>query len=257
MRVATFNANSIRVRLDIVLDWLAENEPDVLAIQETKCEDDKFPRDAFEEAGWQVAFHGQKSYNGVAIVSREPIQNPSCGFCDPIWPDDCRILAAEVGGVKFVNTYVPNGTKVGTDKFEYKLRWLARFGELIRSTIKPADYAIWLGDINIAPTADDVYEPEKKVGEVGFHPDEHAALQNLLAFGWVDTFRKFTPGPGHYTYWDFFIKPAFSRNLGWRIDHIYATPALAEKCASCVIDKGPRGLERPSDHTFVMAEFDV
>lgn len=257
MKIATFNANSIRARLEIVLDWLADNEPDVLAIQETKCEDDKFPREAFEETGWNVAIHGQKSYNGVALVSRQPIVGATMGFGDPAWPDDCRILAAEVGGVPIINTYVPNGTAVGSEKFHYKLRWLARFGELVSTTLSPDRPAVWLGDINIAPTDDDVFDPARHRGKVGFHPDEHAALAKLVDWGWVDCFRKHTAGPGHYTFWEFVIPKAFERNLGWRIDHIYATAPLADKCRSCTIDRGPRGLEKPSDHTFVMAEFDL
>jgi exodeoxyribonuclease-3 len=257
MKIATFNANSIRARLEIVLDWLAENEPDVLAIQEIKCENDKFPLEAFEDAGWQVAIHGQKSYNGVAIVSRSPIQNVRTGFEDPTWPEDCRIITADVQGVKIVNTYVPNGTAVGSEKFDYKLRWLPRFGQLIRDRYAVGEPVVWLGDINIAPTEDDVFDAPRHRGKVGFHPDEIKALEELLAWGWVDCFRKFTQGAGHYSFWEFVIPKAFERNLGWRIDHIYTPAGMASKCTSCVIDKEPRGLERPSDHTFVVAEFDL
>lgn len=257
MKVATFNANSIRARLEIVLDWLAENEPDVLAIQEIKCENDKFPLADFEDAGWNVAIHGQKSYNGVAIVSRSPIQNVRRGFEDPTWHDDCRILSATVNGVEIVNTYVPNGTAVGSEKFDYKLRWIPRFAQMMQERYRPDSPVIWLGDINIAPGPDDVFDAPKHVGKVGFHPDEHAALEAALAWGWSDCFRKFTQGPGHYTFWEFVIPKCFERNLGWRIDHIYASPGLIDSCSSCVVDREPRGLERPSDHTFVIAEFDV
>lgn len=257
MTVATFNANSIRARLDIVLDWLAENEPEVLAIQEIKCENDKFPADAFEEAGWNVAIHGQKSYNGVALVSRSPIQNVRTGFEDPTWPDDARIITADVNGVAIVNTYVPNGTSVGSEKFDYKLRWLPRFGQMIAQRYRPDQNVVWLGDINIAPTEDDLFDSKKHVGKVGFHADEHAALQALLQWGWHDCFRKFTQGPGHYTFWEFVIPKAVERNLGWRIDHIYSTRPLLDRCTRCVIDKEPRSLERPSDHTFVLAEFEI
>lgn len=255
MKIATFNANSIRARQEIVLNWLAEHRTDVLAIQETKVPDSEFPLAAFQDAGLHVAFHGQKSYNGVAIVSPHPIENVRIGFGDPLWPDDCRILMAEINGLPIVNTYVPNGTAVGTDKFEYKLRWLERFGRLLNDHFRPGDPYVWLGDINIAPTSDDVFEPERQRGKVGFHPDEIAALERIVASGLVDTFRKFTSGPGHYSFWEFYLPKAFERNLGWRIDHIYAPEGLASKCQSCVIDKAPRGLEKPSDHTFVVADF--
>lgn len=257
MKIATFNANSIRARLETVLDWLAENEPDVLAIQETKCENEKFPRSDFEDVGWNVAIHGQKSYNGVAIVSRHPIQNVRMGFDDPTWPEDCRLISASINGIEILNTYVPNGTEVGTDKFDYKLRWLPRFKALVAERYLITSPVVWLGDINIAPTEDDVYNPKRHFGKVGFHPDEIAALSDVLAWGWVDCFRKFHEGPGHYTFWDFLLPRGFERNLGWRIDHIYATPLLAAKCTSCEVDREPRGGSRPSDHTFVFAEFDI
>lgn len=257
MKIATFNANSIRARIDAVIDWLATNEPDVLAVQETKVEDAKFPVEEFEGAGWQVAFHGQKSYNGVALVSRYPIVGVSKGLGDLTWAEDCRLIVGEVQGIPILNTYVPNGSAVGSEKFEYKLRWLDRLGEFVAKRFPPDAPAVWLGDINIAPSPDDVFEPKKHERKVGFHPDELAALEVLKSWGWVDVFRKFHEGPGHYTFWEFVIPKAFERNLGWRIDHIYATPQLAEKCVSCVIDREPRGRERPSDHTFVVAEFDV
>jgi exodeoxyribonuclease-3 len=257
MKIATFNANSIRARLDIVLGWLDEHEPDVLAIQEIKCENDKFPTEAFEEAGWQVAVHGQKSYNGVALVSRSPILNVRRGFEDPTWPEDCRIISGTVNGVQIINTYVPNGTALGTEKFAYKLRWLPRFRQWVQAHFNPMDDVVWLGDINIAPTENDVFDPKRHYGKVGFHPEEIEALLDVLGWGWFDAFRKFHEGPGHYTFWEFVIPKAFERNLGWRIDHIYATAPLLGKCTACVVDREPRGFEKPSDHTFVMAQFDV
>lgn len=257
MKVATFNVNGIRARLDIVLDWLAENEPDVLAIQESKCENDSFPLEAFEDAGWQVALHGQKSFNGVAIISRQPVSSVIHGFADPLWPDDCRIIQASVGPLTILNTYVPNGTSVGSDKFDYKLRWMNRFAQLVSERFSANDPVVWLGDVNVAPTPADVFEPERHKNKVGFHPSEHAALQEILSWGWTDLFRKFTMGSGHYTFWEFVIPKAFDRNLGWRIDHIYAPKWLSSRCENCFVDKRPRGLERPSDHTPVLAVFDV
>lgn len=255
MKVATFNANSIRIRLEIVLDWLAEHEPDVLAIQETKVEDDKFPVSEFEEAGWHVAIHGQKMRNGVALVSRLPIQNVRRGFEDPTWPDDCRIICGEVGELTIVNTYVPNGTAVGSDKFAYKLTWMERFDHYLRQRFRESDPFVWLGDINVAPTENDVFDPKQYAGKVGFHPDEIERLNRIRGFGLVDVFRKFHEGNGQYSFWEFVIPRSFERNLGWRIDHIYAPSSLAERCTASEIDRAPRGLERPSDHTFVWATF--
>jgi len=254
MKIATFNANSIRARQAIVSDWLKEHKPDVLAIQETKVPDSDFPASAFEELGYHVAFHGQKSYNGVATLSLRPMENVRIGFGDGLWPDDCRILSAEIDGVTVINTYVPNGTAVGTDKFDYKLRWLERFSSMLSERYGPKDPVFWLGDINIAPTENDVFEPHRQKGKVGFHPDEIKVLEKNVGWGFADLFRKFTDGPGHYSFWEFYLPKAFERNLGWRIDHIYATEQLAKICKSCVIDKVPRGLEKPSDHTFVIAE---
>ncbi len=256
MKIATFNANSIRARLDITLDWLAENEPDILAIQETKVEDEKFPVSDFEDAGWHVAIHGQKSYNGVALVTREPLGGVTMGFGDPLMPEDRRVIACDFQGVQIINTYVPNGSAVGSEKFEYKLQWLAKFQQWIASRYSPSQPLVWLGDINIAPTPDDVFDSARMYGTVGHHPDEFAALDKITAWGLTDMFRKFTQGAGHYTFWEFVIPKAFDRNIGWRIDHIYATPSMAERCTSCVIDKEPRTLDKPSDHTFVIAEFD-
>lgn len=257
MKIATYNVNSIRQRLPIVLDWLAENEPDVLAIQETKVDDPKFPLEELEAEGWNVVFHGQKGFNGVATISREPSETNRLGFEDPVMPEDARLLTSQIGALTIINTYVPNGTAIGTDKFDYKLRWLARFRQMIAERYRPTDLVAWLGDINIAPTPDDVYDSRSKYGKVGHHPDEFRALEAIRAWGWEDCFRKFTPGPGHYTYWDYYIIPAFERNQGWRIDHIYASPALAGLCTACEIDRGPRGLVKPSDHTPVWAEFSV
>lgn len=257
MKIATYNAASIRARLPLVLDWLAENEPDVLAIQETKVEDDKFPTGDFEDLGYQWALHGQKSWNGVCLLSRSPILNVRLGFEDDLMPTDARIIAAEIDGVHIVNTYVPNGNSVGSDKWAYKMAWLERFSRLIRDRYRPDDPLIWLGDINIARHPEDVYDSKRMLGGVGHHPDEFSRLDAILDFGFADMFRKFISDPGHYSFWDFLIPNGFKRNMGWRIDHIYATLSLANLCTECWIDRDARGLDRPSDHTFVVAQFDV
>lgn len=241
--------------MPLILDWLAVNEPDVLAIQETKVEDDKFPLSDFEELGYHAAIHGQKSWNGVATLSRHAIQNVRQGFGDELFPTDCRILTCEVAGVKIVNTYVPNGTAVGTDKWDYKLRWLDRFALWLRQNFRPDEPFVWLGDINIAPEPDDVYNSKRFYGGVGHHPDEFSRLDKIIEFGLTDLFRKFHQEAGYYTYFDFVIPKAPERNLGWRIDHIYATAPMVERCTACTIDKEARMEEKPSDHTFVVADF--
>jgi exodeoxyribonuclease-3 len=256
MRIATFNAASVRARLPLVLEWLAVNEPDVLAIQETKVEDDKFPVSDFEDLGYHVALHGQKSWNGVATVSRSPATNVRKGFLDELYPTDARILACTIDGIEIVNTYVPNGSMVGSDKFDYKLRWLDRFRKYLDEHFAPSTPLVWLGDVNVAPETKDVFDSPKFFGGVGHHPDEMSRLKKILEFGLTDVFRKFNDGQGQYTLWDFTIPNGVKRNMGWRIDHIYATAGLFEKCVSCRIDVEARSFERPSDHTFVIADFE-
>lgn len=257
MKIATFNVNSIRQRLPIVLDWIAVNDPDILALQETKVPDDIFPTEPFEELGLHLAIHGQKSYNGVALISKHPIVSPQSGFGDPAMPEDCRMQRAEIAGITVINTYVPNGTQVGTDKFAYKLKWLDRFRTYCDARLAKDAPVVWLGDINIAREAIDVFDPAKYLGTVGHHPDEFVALDKVIDWGWTDCFRHFTKEGGHFTFWEFVIPRMFERNLGWRIDHIYASPALLSRCESCIIDKGPRQDEKPSDHTTVVAEFNI
>jgi len=255
MKIATFNANSVRVRLDQILDWCAENEPDILAIQETKCEDSKFPIDAFEESGYHATIYGQKAQCGVAIISREPVNQVQRGFPDPTMPSDARLLSATVGGVRLINTYVPNGTKVGIDKWDYKMRWLDTFSEYLTQEIQQFGQVLWVGDINIAPEPIDVYNSERLYGSVGHHPDEFSRLKRITDGRLQDMFRKFNQEPGQFTFWEFVNLRAYAMNLGWRIDHIYATPGLAVKCERCWIDRSLREQERASDHTVVVAEF--
>lgn len=257
MKVVTYNAAGIRARQSQLVEWLAENEPDVIAIQETKVEDSKFPSEPFEELGYEIAIHGQKSWNGVALLSRSPISNVRMGFGDELMPNDARIIAATINGVQFINTYVPNGNTVGSEKFEYKLKWLERFRTYLDQNFHPQEPLIWFGDINIAPTADDVYDSKRFYGGVGHHPDEFSRLANIVDFGLIDLYRQFTTGPGHYTFWDFTLPRGVERNLGWRIDHIYGTESIAKLCTDCDIDKEARRMEKPSDHTFVLADLDV
>ena len=255
MRVATYNAASVRARLPLLVQWLQENPVDVLGIQETKVEDDKFPRAEFEALGYEVAVNGQKAWNGVALLSRHPMTDIAKGFGDPDMPEDARIIAATINGVRMINTYVPNGNTVGSEKWEYKMKWLEKFRELLNSQ-NPQNQLLWMGDINVAPQPHDVWDSARLLGSVGHHPDEFSRLSNIVSYGLIDLFRVHNFEPKQYTYWDFVVPGAVQRGMGWRIDHIYTTEALAEKCTSCVIDVEARLRERPSDHTFVIAEFE-
>lgn len=257
MKVATFNVNSVRARLPVLVEWLRQVRPDVVGLQETKVEDDLFPRMELEELGYHIEVYGQPRYNGVALLSLEPMMNVAKGIGDPEWPDDARIIRAEVNGVAVINTYVPNGTAVGTEKFDYKLSWFKKLDESIRAAFRPDDPVVWMGDINVAPTALDLFDPVKMEGKVGFHPDEQAALEACKSWGWTDCFRIFEKAGGHYSFWEFYLPNGFKRNLGWRIDHVYASEAIVGACKKCWIDKEPRGWQRPSDHTPVLAEFDI
>lgn len=257
MKIATYNAASVRARLPLLVEWLAENEPDVLCIQETKVENDKFPLDEFHELGYEVALNGQKAWNGVATLSRIPIDSVQKGFDDPLMPEDARLITTTIQGIPIINTYVPNGNTVGSEKFLYKMRWLERFRRYLDQKFSPTAPLIWLGDINIAPTPNDVYDSKRMLGGVGHHPDEFARLDKILEFGLTDMFRKFTSEGGHYTFFDFVMLQALRKNQGWRIDHIYATQILADLCTECVIDRAARELPKPSDHTFVIAKFDI
>lgn len=256
MIAATWNVNSIRARMPHLVRWLAEQQPDVLCLQETKVEDAKFPFADLEPTGYHAAIHGQKSYNGVCILSKEPLDELRLGYL-PDWPTDCRVALCVYKGLPIINTYVPNGNSVGNEKWDYKMRWLSAFPEFLNAAAAPSDPLIWLGDINIAPEPDDVFESKKHLGGVGHHPDEFERLARIADWGLSDCFRMFTQGPGHYTFWDLRLGGrALERNLGWRIDHIYASEGLKSRVRRCWIDKEPRGWERPSDHCPVLVELE-
>ena len=255
MNIASFNVNSLRARLPIVIDWLNEKRPDVLCLQETKVQDADFPAEPFDEAGYNFVFAGQKSYNGVAILAKSRFADVRRGFEDEP-KDEARLIKAEINGLVIVNTYVPQGYMPESDKFQYKLEWFRRLRKLFEDNFKPDDPVLWLGDLNIAPEPIDVYDPEGLLGHVCFHPDVHKELKKVMEWGFVDVFRKHCKEPGQYTFWNYRPINAVKRNLGWRLDHIMATKALAEKCTACFIDKAPRILPRPSDHTPIIAEFD-
>ncbi len=251
MKIATWNVNSIRARLPILLDWLAENEPDLAAIQELKAEDAAFPRRELEEAGWLIECHGQKTYNGVAFLTRRPMEGVVRGL--PGRQEDARMIRGSLNGIDFINTYVPNGTEVGGEKWAYKLGWLERFEEWVREELDPKRPAVWLGDINIAPSPDDVYDSERMLGGVGHHPEEFSRLDAICDWGWADEFRLEHQEAGHYTFFDYRVPGSIERNLGWRIDHIYTSPGAAGLAERTWVDPEPRRRERPSDHHPVLA----
>lgn len=256
-RVATFNANSLRSRLEIVLGWLQANEPDALCVQETRVMDTHFPVDAFAEIGYKAAFVGQKSFNGVAIISREEPEEVVIGMEMADMDEEARLIRARIGGVEVVNAYVPQGTSPDSPRFAYKLRWIAAMKDYFTRDFTPDSNIVWVGDFNVAPTPMDVYDPERLRGCVCFHPDEQAALESVRQWGFVDVFRQCHPNePRLYSFFDYRIPSAFKRKLGWRIDHIWATQPMADRLVDCRIDLEPRLLEKPSDHTFVVADFD-
>ncbi|MBN1509240.1 MAG: exodeoxyribonuclease III [Sedimentisphaerales bacterium] len=256
MKVASFNVNSIRVRLPLVLEWLRQNRPDVLAVQETKVQDTKFPEAAFEKAGYRCAFRGQKGYNGVALIAVPHMSDMEFGL--PTQPrDEARLVKARIGDVTFVNTYVPQGYLPASDRFQYKLEWFNRLLDYFRSTWRPTDLVLWMGDLNVAPLPIDVYDPVRLQGHVCHRPEVRSALERVVQWGLIDVFRKHCPEPGQYTYWDYRPGNPFKHNHGWRLDHILATAPLAQRSVACSIDKAPRAAERPSDHTPIVAEFDL
>jgi len=254
MKIASFNVNSIRSRLEVVLVWLAQHQPDVLCVQETKVQDVDFPKEAFDGSGYKYVFKGEKKYNGVAIFSKDEIKNVQFGFADEP-KDEARLIKTEIKGIVIVNTYVPQGYMPESDKFEYKLKWFKRLGRYFKKNLKPTEPVLWTGDFNIAPERIDVYDPDSMLGHVCFHPEVHKALKKVMEWGFTDVFRMHCKEAGQYTFWDYRMN-AFRRNLGWRLDHIMATDVLAKKCVACTIDKEPRFVEKPSDHTPIIAEFD-
>lgn len=255
MKIASWNVNSLRVRLPHVLDWLAAAQADVLGIQETKTKDPDFPVDAFAQAGYKVAFAGQPTYNGVAIVSKLPIDSTITDL-DSFEDEQRRVIGATIGGVRILNLYVPNGQTVESDKYQYKLKWLNALHTHLQKELDTHERCVVMGDFNIAPEDRDVHDPDQWRGKVLCSDAERDALNNILNLGFVDTFRLFEESDGLFSWWDY-RAAAFRRNLGMRIDLVLASKSLASSCSAATIDVAPRRLERPSDHTPVCAEFGV
>ena len=257
MIIATFNANGIRARLPILLDWIERETPDVLCIQETKVQDPDFPEAPFKEKGYHCAFKGQKSYNGVAILSKVVPEIVDIGLYKDNPDDEARLIMARIEGISVVNTYIPQGQDIASDKFQYKLNWFSDLLNYFTENFDPDSPLVWTGDFNVAIDPIDVYDPEKMIGSVCYHPKEHEAIKRIKDWGFEDVFRRHNPEPKQYTFWDYRIPNSLKRGLGWRIDHIWATLPLAEKSKTAWIDVEARRLPRPSDHTFLVAEFQI
>ena len=252
MKIAAWNVNSLKVRMPHVLQWLEARQPDVLCLQEIKCEDEKFPRAELESAGYHLAYCGQKTYNGVAILSRLPLTDVEPGIAN-FEDEQKRVISATVAGIRIVCVYIPNGQAVGSEKYEYKLRWLKALNAGLKAELERHPRIAVLGDYNIAPEDRDVHDPKLWEGQIHVSEAERDAFRTLLSLGFKDSFRLFAQEEKAYTWWDYRMN-GFKRNLGLRIDHILLSEALAAICRGSHIDVDPRRLERPSDHAPVWAE---
>jgi len=257
LRVASFNINSIRVRLPDLINWMSGFQPDIVCLQETKVQDKDFPLEPIITAGYHCAYFGEKGKNGVAILSKKKPDQITTGLDEWGNEGEARLISAAFKSYTIVNTYVPQGREVDTDYFQYKLDWLTHLRDYFSRHFSPNDPLLWLGDFNVAPTPLDVHDPKRLAGRVGFHPAEQAALAETRDWGFTDIFRKHCPESGQYTFWDYRVKNALERGLGWRIDHIYATKPLASCSVTAAIDTALRQVARPSDHAPITATFDL
>ena len=264
MKIATWNVNSVRTRINHVCDWLQANpEVDVLCLQETKVPDHDFPHTPFTQLGYHTYIYGQKSYNGVALISRSPLQDIQTGFgsvlgdiLDPSLDEQKRLITAKFDGVQIVNMYVPNGSEVGSEKYAYKLRWLNLLRAYLETLIANNPNVLICGDFNVAIADIDIYDPKGREEKVMATDIERAALAEVLNLGFKDVFRKFEDGSGFYTWWDY-RTAGFQRNRGWRIDYHFVTESLYDRAIACAIDIEPRKLTQPSDHTPVIVSIEL
>lgn len=254
MKLATWNVNSLAIRLPRLLSWLDGQKPDIVGLQETKCEDAKFPADAFEPAGYVAYFSGQRTYNGVALLIRRGLAITDIATALPGFADEQkRVIAATIAGIRVINVYVPNGQSVGSDKYRYKLAWCAHAGAWFRESLAVFPSLVVAGDLNIAPEARDVHDPAVWEGQVLFSEPERAAFRDWVAGGLVDSFRLFEQPPNTFSWWDYRML-AFPKNRGLRIDHILLSAPLAARCTACRIDRTARKGEKPSDHAPVLVD---
>lgn len=258
MKIATWNVNSIRTRLDHLSQWLEQNTIDIVCLQETKVVDAQFPYEGLAHLGYQAYVFGQKSYNGVAILSREGLENVRYGFSgvlgetiDPLWDEQKRVISAQSQGITIVNVYVPNGSSMGSDKYQYKLGWFEVFYQYLERLLAENDRLQICGDFNIAPDDRDIYNSSDKENHIMATIQERKALQKILSLGFCDSFRHLNPNTDQFTWWDY-RAGSFRRNLGWRIDHHYVSKSLIPSIYTCEIDRLPRTWEKPSDHTPVI-----
>ena len=256
IKIATWNVNSIRARKERMLAWLDDRQPDVACLQETKVTDDAFPEQVIRDLGYEVVFHGQGGYNGVAILSRLPLEHPARGLDDGDDDAQARLVAATVKGVRVISVYVPNGRAPGTDKYDYKLAWLSRLRRYLEARFDPDDPVVVAGDFNVAPDDRDVYDPAKWEGKILCSEPERRGLSDVSDWGLVDSFRLHQEGGGYYSWWDYRML-SFPKNRGLRIDHVYVTRPLARACTGAYIDREARKGKGPSDHAPVFAELDL
>ena len=264
MLIATWNVNSIRTRLSQIIEWINNVNPDILCLQETKVTDDSFPFESFEKLGFSVEVYGQKSYNGVAIISKIKAENVKKGFygCKDygqnieIFQDQKRLISADINGIKIINVYVPNGSSLDSDKFEYKINWLNCLACFLDEQEKQGGLICLMGDFNIAPSYLDIHDPKKYEGGIMASEIERNALKNVLKGRLIDSFRIFEKNTGHWSWWDY-RNNAYELNKGWRIDHIYISKELSLKLKSSVIDSLPRENLRPSDHAPVIVNLNL
>ena len=254
MKIATWNVNSIRARMERLRAWLYARTPDLLCLQETKVEDKAFPVQELQDLGYHATVFGQKTYNGVAVLTRQPAADVMRGFDDGVEDGQARFLVVRVGQVRVGSVYIPNGQAVGTDKFAYKLKWLARWRDWLATHADPSEPWVFCGDMNVAPEDQDVYDPEAWRNQVMCHPDERAALAEVRRWGLVDVYRRLHPTASDFTWWDY-RQLGFPKNRGLRIDHILCSEPMATRCRSVTVDREERKGQLPSDHAPVVAEF--
>ena len=254
MRIASWNINSLRKRQERFLVWLRETSPDIVCLQETKCTDEQFPKQMLRDAGYDVAFHGQKSYNGVAIVAKQELRDVRMGLCDEVEDPQARVIAATIGDIRVYSIYAPNGQAVGSPAYDYKLAWYARLGNCIREKESALQRLVICGDFNVAPNDEDVHDPTLWRGAIMCSEGERAAFRELCKLGLSDTLRLHHPEPGIFSWWDYRML-SFPKNRGLRIDAVLAGSDLAQTCTAAGVEREMRKGKEPSDHAPVWAEF--